>query len=368
MRKTALLISTVATSLVRQSPASWALLGERCFDLYFAAGRDESVDQLKERGAFIPLRTSRGVASFSHLALARRLAALAHHDWNLVQVQSPIASAVWRLVGRRFRGPSLYVAHGFHFHSDGGQPANTFAAAAELALAGGTAAIAVVAREDFLAAKGLGLHRRTLIWRLPGAGVELAEFAAARPPSTDSLYAVFCGELNQNKDPLTAVAAVAAARHLGADIDLVIAGAGPLDGMLRGLGLPWLTIRPAVPADEMPSLMVGASVVLAPSRREGLPRVVLEALAAGTPVVATANRGTRELLPLVGLSPLRARDPMVWGQAIKQHLRTGRLSREQRAHLEPYSVESFRRSYGLLLDRILTEPRKHGAVDLGEQG
>lgn len=48
--------------------------------------------------------------------------------------------------------------------------------------------------------------------------------------------------------------------------------------------------------DDVPALMATADVVLLPSRWEGMPYVVLEAMAAGKPVVATRVDGARDLV------------------------------------------------------------------------
>src|SRR5439155_14108472 len=101
------------------------------------------------------------------------------------------------------------------------------------------------------------------------------------------------------KTPLIFVEAMhqVAARHLAAFIWIVgdgqlrepteraIAEAG-LAGRTRFLGL----------RKDVPALIAASDVVVHSSLREGLPRVVLETLHAGTPLVATAVGGVPEVV------------------------------------------------------------------------
>src|SRR5262249_55047575 len=59
-----------------------------------------------------------------------------------------------------------------------------------------------------------------------------------------------------------------------------------LDGKVRFLGH----------RDDVPGLLAAADVLVLPSRYEGLPNVVLEAMRFRKPVVATAAPGTTELV------------------------------------------------------------------------
>ena len=71
---------------------------------------------------------------------------------------------------------------------------------------------------------------------------------------------------------------------------------------------------------ELADLYRAADVLLLTSRREGRPNVVLEALASGLPVVATAAGGTAELLAASPFDVVTERDPQAIGARLRHVL------------------------------------------------
>jgi glycosyltransferase involved in cell wall biosynthesis len=95
--------------------------------------------------------------------------------------------------------------------------------------------------------------------------------------------------------------AVAGLRQAGADVRARIVGTGPSEGDLRGqavrLGIAEaVELTGAVPHEEIGAQLQTADVFVLLSTHEGLSHVVLEAMQAGVPVVATDVPGNRALI------------------------------------------------------------------------
>ena len=100
---------------------------------------------------------------------------------------------------------------------------------------------------------------------------------------------------------LKAVGYAAEGPGSGARVRLVIAGDGPDRPLLtREAADPELggrmVLLGAVPNRELPELYAAADCVLMPSYEEGFPRVLLEAMACGTPVVTTDAGGSADVV------------------------------------------------------------------------
>jgi len=95
---------------------------------------------------------------------------------------------------------------------------------------------------------------------------------------------------------------------------LIVVGPGGVDDLRAELAEPDPSVSLLGDTDRVADVLAGAGVLLLPSHREGLPGAVLEALAAGVPVLATRLPGLSELagqLAGITLLPLAA-GPRAW--------------------------------------------------------
>jgi glycosyltransferase involved in cell wall biosynthesis len=111
------------------------------------------------------------------------------------------------------------------------------------------------------------------------------------------------------KGPDTLIDAIAICNHRGLSIHVVFVGAGPCIEKLRKrtiqLGIEeFVEFRGGLPSGEPVRHEIdSADIFVLPSRAEGLPRAMLEAMARGVPCIGSTVGGIPELLPEQDLVP-----------------------------------------------------------------
>lgn len=132
-------------------------------------------------------------------------------------------------------------------------------------------------------------------------GIDPAKFAEPAPLPTGGPHLVAIGRLSAQKGFGLLLQAVAQAARTLPDLRLVLVGDGELRAELtaaiaaQGLGA---TVTLAGWQDEagVRAALASAQALILPSFAEGLPVVLMEAMAAGRPVIATAIAGVPELV------------------------------------------------------------------------
>ncbi|MCG6154303.1 glycosyltransferase [Rubinisphaera margarita] len=137
-------------------------------------------------------------------------------------------------------------------------------------------------------------------------GVDLDRFRTAEPVLRTELHCsdsdfliLFAGRLDPQKGVLSLPDLAERLKPKYPQLRWLIAGEGPLRGELKqqiqSRGLTE-TVQLLGSRDDIPELMKTADLFVFPSRWEGMPNVILEAMAAGLPIVSTAVEGIEDLL------------------------------------------------------------------------
>lgn len=123
-----------------------------------------------------------------------------------------------------------------------------------------------------------------------------------RHARVDEVLLVMCSRLSVEKRPGTAIDALEALLRRGQRAVLVVAGDGPLRGRLeqRAKGLPVTFLGHVADRDMLGGLQASADVCLAPGPAETFGLAALEAMACGTPVVASSSSALPEVVGSAG--------------------------------------------------------------------
>jgi glycosyltransferase involved in cell wall biosynthesis len=143
---------------------------------------------------------------------------------------------------------------------------------------------------------GVRPHRIGVVYN----GVPATRPAPRTKPNDGSFQLLFVGNLLERKGVKDLLHAFATPMLKGRDIRLTMAGGGPVDAyrvMAAQLGIAdRTTFTGWVTQDAARALMVNADALILPAYDEGLPLVILEALASCTPVICTPVGSIPEVL------------------------------------------------------------------------
>lgn len=220
-------------------------------------------------------------------------------------------------------------------------------------------------------ARGMGFTR---VHRLPN-GVETAAIDAARPvrPAGDVPTVLFAGRLDRQKGVDLLIHAFAEVARAVPFVRLVLAGEGPegreLSNLARRVGVAD-RVDLLGRRDDVWGLLKGATVCALPTRAEGMSNTLLEALAAGCPVVATDIAPNAEVLAGGAGVLVPTDDPGALAHALKVLLERpderARLARAGRARVrERYDMSHVLDLHLQLFASLQRETPPPGAVRFG---
>lgn len=280
-----------------------------------------------------------------------------HYD--IIHCHTPVGGALCRLAAReaRKRGTRvIYTAHGFHFYT--GAPLKNWLLyyPVEKWLARYTDTLITINHEDYARARTFGAGE---VRYVPGVGVDLSRFTRETHRETtreslglgDAFTVLTVAELIPRKNYPAALRAVALLQERGLNVRYLICGSGverpALEALARELGVAdrvtFLGYR-----RDVPELCAASDVFLFPSTQEGLPVAVMEAMAAGLPVVSTAIRGSTDLIESGVNGLLCGADPASLADAVEELCRKPEMgaafARQARLTVDKYGLPAVRQA------------------------
>lgn len=234
------------------------------------------------------------------------------NKYDIIHCHTPMGGVLARLAARDARKNGtkvIYTAHGFHFCQ--GSPIVPWLVyyPLEKFLSYFTDCLIAINEEDYQ----LAVKRRfkaNRIEHVHGIGVNTERFRPANESQKhesrltagyhpDDILLFYAAEFNSNKNQQLLLHALASVKNDVPNVKLLLAGEGPLKAQCQALAME-LGISNQIDflgyRNDIDRLLPMCDIAVASSLREGLPVNIMEAMACGLPIIASENRGHKELV------------------------------------------------------------------------
>lgn len=226
---------------------------------------------------------------------------------EIIHCNTPIGGVIGRLAGKKFGKKVIYTAHGFHFYKGSPIFNRTILKWIEQWMAHYTDILITINQEDFEAAQKFKLKKGGKVFKVPGVGMNIDNLSGEKSDSIviksslgfnkDTTLCIAIGDLNDNKNFITLIKSFSYIKNY--NVGLIICGKGPKEEFLKNeihkLGLE-SNVKLLGFRTDISDLLHTSDIFLMSSKREGLPRSTMEAMAAGLPCIVSDIRGNRDLI------------------------------------------------------------------------
>lgn len=224
--------------------------------------------------------------------------------FDLIYCQQPVGGLMGRLLGKKFKLPVIYTAHGFHFLKGNSKLKNFAFKTIEKWLAKYTDILITINEEDFEACKNWKAKYK---FKIPGIGFDInkydnvefdkAEFKRGLGLNEDDFVVLTVAEYSPGKNYDTMLKAIAKIDN--PNIKFVSCGKGKceqeINQQINDLGIQD-KVKLLGYRKDINKIMQVSDVFFLPSHREGLCLSMIEAMNFGLPIVTSNVRGCKDLV------------------------------------------------------------------------
>lgn len=289
------------------------LLQKKGYEVHTAALKDEAFEQIRDLNVYcwdIPF--ARFPLNMRNIKAYEKLKQLLQENkYDLVHVHTPVAAFLGRYLSSKTKQKAvLYTAHGFHFYK--GAPFLNWLLfyPIEKIAAKWTDGLVTINKEDYQSAcENLNIKKENIFY-VPGVGVDVVKYQTNEPQKRAKLrrelglnekdiLLITVAELNQNKNHMQIINSLPEVIANNENVHYLIVGDGNNKKVIQEK-IKKLKIQRHVHLigyrKDIPDLLHACDIFLLTSKREGLPRCIMEAMAAGKPIIAANIRGCRDMV------------------------------------------------------------------------
>lgn len=263
-------------------------------------------DELKEKFGFTmhEIDFERSPFKLKNIKAYKKLVAIQQErKFDLVYCQQPVGGLMGRLIGKKFKIPVIYTAHGFHFLKGNNPIKNFVFKTVEKKLAKYTDVLITINNDDYQACKDWKAKHK---FKIPGIGFDAkkynnesfdkSEFKSSLGLSNEFVI-LTVAEFSPGKNYNTMLKTIAELKN--SNIKFLVCGRGKCEQeikqQIKDLGIEDKVVLLGYRKD-INKIMQISDVFFLPSHREGLCLSMIESMNFGLPIVTSNVRGCKDLV------------------------------------------------------------------------